>query len=473
MDSTATKIIAVIVVIALIGAGVGIVIMLNQKSNSDDVQKAETKLAVYGNVNGDLEINEDDVNMIQDLVNEKAYLVDHPLADANCDGILSQDDVDFTRTIIDKSTTFVYIQCLSMNGNTISQKVDYPLKNIVGVGTNMMPVMISSGIKSSLAGYYGSSSYTNMQLGLSGVNKIANISRNITAANWTKFTDLDTSLAASGGVGAFLVDHSLGSVPDTSLDQDDDLKERGIPQIRLAVADPIGDINAVMLLGFLVGGDAATTSKTYAEKSWGVIEDIQEKVNGLKDDEKKTYIGVTMWNYVAEERSTFGTLGSYVGGIPYYSVNENFKAKYSGTSSDAMDSTEALSNYAIKSKLSGPRAIDFIFSSRTIDFKTGDAAAINAKIVEDWEHVSGGHKAYEYFENLDCYSNLYYINNLLPGAVKLAYVAAAMYPDLYSKDDANAVADDFNTFCALLNGCSRANTIYYFSLSDYTAAKAA
>lgn len=230
------------------------------------------------------------------------------------------------------------------------------------------------------------------------------------------------------------------------------------------------------MLGFLIGGDTETTARNYAEKSFDVLTKIKSKLSSLKDEDKKTYIGITMSNYVCQNDSTFGMIGSYVSGIRYCDVNDEFKEKYKGTGSSVMDSFEALSNYAVKSKLGENRGIEYIFSNRGVDFKVG-AEGKNAEIISEWEKsLTGGAKgkAIDYFKNLDnCYKNLWYINNVLPGACKLAYAAAAMYPDLYSMEDANNVLLEFASFCKTMEGVTLENTNACWGYDAYTAAKAA
>ena len=139
-----------------------------------------------------------------------------------------------------------------------------------------------------------------------------------------------------------------------------------------------------------------------------------------------------------------------------------------------MASLDALSNYAIKAKLGDNRGIDVIFSNRSVDFNCG-VEQRGATVISEWEKsCSGGAKgtAWDYFKDLDCKENLWYINNLLPGACKLAYAAACLYPDLYSMEDANNVVKEFAEFCPTLSGCTPENSTFCFGYSDYIAAKA-
>ena len=472
-----TKVIAIIAVAVVVVAGVGVGAYALMNSNKDNTERVDTALPVYGNANNDTEINSKDVDLIQEIIDEKKEFKDYPMADANNDGKVDSADVDKVNAIIDKTAGKVYVQCLDKSGKVVAKEVAYPVKNIVIIGTNMVPVAANAGAVSAMAGWFEGTDYANCNKPMEKVTSFGNPGRNpIDNDQWKKFTDKDAELKSTTGTGiqAFFVDHSLGKAVTDEIRAD--LAEAGIPEIRLSVADPYLDISSAMMLGFLIGGETEKTARKYAEESFDVLTKIKSKLSGLSDEDKKTYIGITMSNYVCQNDSTFGMIGTYVGGIRYCDVNSDFKETYKGTGSTVMSSTEALSNYAVKSKLGEKRGIEFIFSNRSVDFKVG-ADGKNAEIVSEWEKkCSAGAKGktIDYFKNLDnCYENLWYINNLLPGACKLAYAAAAMYPDLYSMDDANKVLENFASFCPTLDGVTVENTNACWGYNDYVAAKGA
>lgn len=472
-----TKVIAIIAVAVVVvaGAGVAAVTLLNNKD--DSTERVDTALPVYGNANNDTKVDSADVDLIQEIIDGKKEFKDYPMADANNDKDVTSADIEKVNAIIGKTTDKVFIQSLTPEGNATATEIAYPLTNIVVIGTNMVPVTINAGAIPALAGWYqGSTPYPNAETAMKDVYSLGKAGRSaLSDTLWKNFTDRDAKLKADTGTGiqAFFVDHSLGSAITTKIRSD--LAASGIPEVRLAVADPYQDISSTMMLGFLVGGKCEETARNYAEKSFDVLTDIKSKVSGLADADKKTYIGITMLNYVCENESTFGQIGSYVGGVPYYTVNDDFKATYDGNGSTVMNSTEALSNYAIAAKLGEKRGIDVIFSNRTVDFKVGEEGK-NAQIVAQFEGAcSQGAKgvAWDYFKDLDCYKGVWYINNLLPGACKLAYAAACMYPDQYSMDDANNVAKDFATFCPSMDGVTIENSNLCWGYDAYVAAKAA
>lgn len=469
MSSTTTKIVAIVAVLALAGAAGAAFVLLNDKGD-DGNAKIQTALAVYGNANNDDDINQDDIDLIQKIIDEDLdWSKDYPLADANCDGKVNQTDIDFVMSIKDRTCKNVNISCLDIDGKTIHVSVDYPLKNIVPVGTNMLPVVINSGAYKTAVGAYFNLTYGVAEKALKDNAKIIDLgntsSRSIDEAAWINFTNYDTS----NPVGAMFVDHSLASAITDKYRSD--LNAAGIPEIRLAVADAFEDISATMLVGFLVGGEAESTARNYAQASWNVYEDIKDKLKNMPEDKKETFIGINMSYYVCQNGSTFGKAASYVSGIPYSDVNSEFKKAYEGDGSSAMKSPDALSKYAISTQLNGNRGIENIFSMRSIDYQGSD---LKKTIVSEWEKKAGKttYTTDQFFKDLDCYeNNFFYINNLLPGACKLAYFAACMYPEYYSMEDANNVVTQFATFCDTLDGVTVENSLLCFDYSDYKEAK--
>lgn len=470
------KIIAIVAVVVIVAGGAGAFMVLNNGNGAKNVERVDTALAVYGNANNDTVINNNDVTLIQEIIDGKKVLKDYPFADANNDSKVDSTDIDTVKNIIDKKATKVFISCLDPAGEATVKEVSYPVKNIAIIGTNMIPVAINSGSIPAIVGWYQSSTvYETVEKPLAdAVESFGKAGRAaLSDALWKKFTDKDAALISETGTGiqAFFVDHSLGKAISEKIRGD--LATAGIPEIRLAVADPYEDISATMLLGFLVGGTTEETARNYANKSFDVLTTIKSKLSGLSDADKKTYIGITMSNYVCQNESTFGQIGTYVSGVPYYTVNDEFKTTYEGNGSTVMNSTEALSNYAIAAKLDGKRGIENIFSNRTIDFNVGTEQK-NATIVSEWEKTcsgGAGGSTWDYFKDLDCKEHLWYINNLLPGACKLAYAAACLYPSIYTMEDANKVVADFAKFCPTMTGCTVENSTFCFGYADYVAAK--
>lgn len=428
MNRTTTMIVAAIVVIVIVVAAAAVVITNNGGSDNGSGAGIDSQLQIRGNANGDHTIDGSDLEILEDVISGTSSLEDYPLADVNNDGVVDESDRALLQDLVDrKDGTTVYVMCLDRSGNSTTVECTYPLRNVVTYATNMqMPVLYANGGQY-IAGYFTSSyevaegSISDSAVELGGSN------RSIPDSAWMNFTQLDAGL--SDGVGAFLTDYSaVAQITDA---RQSDLDAAGIPLIIYPSADATDEITTVLTLGFLFGGDCERLGVEYAQASWDVVDRIQEVISGLSDDEKVSYICCTMWYYICENDSTYNSSASTAGGVPYYTVNPQFAAAYAGDGSTAMSSVEALSNY---------QDVGVVINNRSLDFGL-DTQSMTDTVLECWEHDCNGHPAYEYFRGLE--DRTVFINNILPGAVKLAYMAHAMYGDDLSREWADGVLQEF------------------------------
>ena len=278
--------------------------------------------------------------------------------------------------------------------------------------------------------------------------------RTITDAAWANFTALDASLASKGGVGALLVDHS--GIAQITEQRKADLDAAGIPMIDYSSADATDELTTVLTLGFLFGGDCEKVGLNYAKTGWDVKEKIESTLKKV-DIAKKTYICGTMYIYICGASSSFNTSATTAGGLAYASVNADFAAKYTKNSTK-MASTEALSNYT---------DAQIFINNRSMDWGL-DEDEIKELIIDTWDHDNSGVSSREYFKDFE--DKLVYVNNLLPGGVKLAYMAHAMYGDQFSREWADGVLKDYmNMGTDPFTGVDFDEVLAYITFDDYKA----
>lgn len=425
MNKTTTMIVAVVLVVIVIVAAVAVV--LRSGSNEDGNSIIASQLQIMGNVNDDYTIDERDMEILDSILAGDASFEDYPLADANNDNVIDENDKTLLQNIIDRVEGItVYVICLDINGNNTVVECDYPLRNVVTYATNMqLPVLYANGGQY-VAGYFYSS-YDVAEASLSSAVDLEGSSRSISDAAWANFTQLASSIDT--GIGALLTDYSaIAAITDQRIA---DLDAAGIPLIIYASADAESELTTVLTLGFLFGGDCEDLGVEYAQAGWEVLNEIEERVGDLSDDERTSYICLTMYFYICQNDSTYNTTAESAGGIPYYKVNSEFASIYAGSSSTSMSSVEALSNYM---------DVGAIISNRSMDWGM-TAEEVAETYIECWEHVSNGHPTYEYFVGQE--DKVVYVNNILPGAVKLAYMAHALYGDLFSLEWANEVLQTY------------------------------
>ena len=452
-----TAIIAIAVAVVVVGAGVGAAIyMSNNNKDSTDYSNVNSKLMVRGNANGDFTVDSDDLDIVNKVIAGDLKKEDYPLADANNDGDVNDADKEQIQNMIDhKEGITVYVISLNAEGNETTVSVKYPLRNVVVYATNMeMPCVYCNGGQY-IAGYF-TKSYTTAEgsFNADAVN-LEGSQRTITDAAWTNFTNLDASLVAKGSyIGALLVDYS--GIAQITASRMSDLNEAGIPMISYTSADATDELTTVLTLGYLFGGDCEKMGLDYAKIGWDVKDKIKEKTDGLA--QKKSYICGTMFIYICGKSSSFNTSATTAGGVAYATLNAEFDAKYTKNSTK-MASTEALANYT---------DANIFINNRSMDWGL-NADEKKDLIIETWDHSNSGTSSRVYFNNWE--DKLVYVNNLLPGGVKLAYMAHAMYSDIFDREWADSILQQYIDLGTLpLQGQTLDSVLAFIQFSDYKAA---
>ncbi len=116
MDNKQIAIIA-IVVVAIVAIAAAVVMTGNSKDDSGSDGYAyeftfnqEVRLAVFGNVNGDDDIDQKDMELLKDIVNGKVLFdkTKNAYADVNADGVIDSKDIDALQKILDHEETTLY-----------------------------------------------------------------------------------------------------------------------------------------------------------------------------------------------------------------------------------------------------------------------------------------------------------------------------------------------------------------------------
>lgn len=450
-----TKTVAAVVVAAIvIVAAVAVVVLSNDDEVGVSGEAVAKQLQIRGNVNDDYTIDDKDMELMEKILAKE--LDPTPLADVNNDGEVNETDKQLLQDLIDrKPGTQVYVLCLDRLGNDITVQVTYPLRNVVTTHTNIqLPVLSVNGGKY-MAGYFNSgykvaeSSISENAVDLGGT------SREISDAAWANFTALDASV--EGGIGALLAaTDGIAQITDA---READLNAAGIPMITYESADAMTELNAALTIGFLFGGDCEAMGLKYAQAGWDVVDKVNDVIGGYSDSEKTSYICCNMYIYICQNDSTFNSSPATVGGVPYYTINSEFATKYVGSSSKPMDSTEALSNF---------KDIGCIINIRSMDWGI-DAEAMKETIINNWDHQNKAGPSVEFFKGFE--DRLMYIDNLLPGGAKLAYMAHAFYSDKFSEEWADSVLQSYiDMGCETLKGQTLDTIPAYIDYEDYLAA---
>ncbi len=455
MDNKKILAVAVIVIIVIAAAAV-VLLKGNDEKKTEYYTGDHPTLAIYGNADGDNVLDSADVSIIKDVISKNGTAKDYPLCDANQDGKIDDSDVEIVQNMIDGKSTKANVMCLDQAKNSTVVEVSYPLTNVVTFGTNLNANIMYFGGQGSVAAYNAAGSYPNFNAPLINSPGIVDLGGSDMNFNFSKFTELDGKLHDSGsGVGALLADASKAkNIDDSTYDA---IKASGIPVLVFSVVNMEEEISTAVTLGFLFGKETQESALDYAEACQPYMEKIQGIISGLSNDDKKTVVGIIMGYMLMTVTSENYYNIQEAGGYPLFEKDSSFRTIVTADSSVKLTTTEnVLVNYDDK--------IDCMISVRSIDAKSDD---LNATMITTWE------KYMTYFEDLDCYESFFYINNLLPATVKIAYMFENMYPDKVNSGFGDSVFEAIAKVCPYLDGCTVENTVTDITYADYQAAKKA
>lgn len=401
------QIITIVAVIVVIVAAVAAYFVLSGDEGGNESEPydiSDIDLAIYGNANGDNTIDQKDIDLINEIIDNGYSVSSYPLADANNDGTVDSADADKVRDIISGKQTDVTI--IDQYNETVT--VSYPLKDIVVIGSDMIQMMIPFNGTDYIAGYVCSDSYPVVQKKLTDNTDAVRLceGRQLTADGWQALTQLDSALQSEGkAIGAIII------MNDEALtDYVDDVEASGIPTIHIRCTDPYLSLSGSILLGYLLGEETEKISQEYVADCREILDMIDEKVGNLSDSEKSRFIAMNMIYYVAENDSQYTYLGEAAGGLNVSGIE--------GDSSSKLQDTEAITQYNGK--------IDVI-----LNFTTKDCVNIDPSTL--WEN-----RNIDKIQNSDTFENMVFINTSMPTTLRVLYAATALYPDMFTIEQADA-----------------------------------
>ncbi len=377
-------------------------------SKADLAALKATGLPVFGNADGDLMITQKDADLIRSMISQRTPLSSYPLADANRDGKVTEEDAKIIEDMAKGLNTRVWFmdQYEQVSGTPRLVEVEYPLSNVVAINPDMVQLLLTFDGDRKLAGYAANNgSYPVMfsKVDSNGFTKcLGTTPRSIGQTEWVALKDLSGELYTKGqSVGAVL------AYNETALgDYQDDLEAAGIPVVYIRCTDPLLSVDAVALLGFLYGPEYAKTANEYREDCRQALVNVSDAVSKVPENEKTRFIAMCMWRYVSHHDSQYTKIGLQAGGVDV--------ANLPGDGSTQLQDPEALAAYNGK--------VDVLLNCRTLDFKNADPVAT-------WENSS-----LDMLKKSSAFEDMFFLNMSLPTPCRILYATSMFYPDVISKD---------------------------------------
>ncbi len=399
--------IAVAVVAILVVASVGVYAVKNNKDKSNDPVSdlADAELKVYGNINGDRYINQDDVDLIQKLVDEKKTAAEYPLADAWRDGVLDQKDVDNAKKIATgQSTTVWHVNYHDADGDgTMDEEIvstQFPVKSvIITASSNTAMLLYCLGIVDQVKG----ASYSSLDTGLFSdsylnTDKVVRLGKSSTTITFEDGKAGSSDVIAEQNVTAVISDWNR-----TYLTNESAFRDAGIDVIRVAAASIDRDVMAhsALLIGLLF--QTVSQAVQYLDMSFGVMDYVE---NAIKDAAPVKAVASSMTGYLSSGESDYTDTLVKAGAV-FGASNVDFGGSASVKVADHPEFNTSDCEYVIhiRTALGYDQDLDTIKEN----FKTYTAA------YSTWQHADDGQ---------------FMISGTVPVALRIAYAAAAMHPDL-------------------------------------------
>lgn len=415
------KIIAALVVVVVVVAAIGAYLVIGGSSD-DGLEEREVtqRLQVFGNADNDDVLDSNDVKFIEHIIkvngdddpsNDIDWKNSYPYADANNDGKVDQADVEWTKKMVNRESMKIYF----VDGNGKTQSINYPVGNIVAAGiadvyTSLLCMGATSKVVAVNSGYSSDTTLYADFAKLPVVGSSAPVVDIDAVAEVRKTTTIDA-----------IVTDTMGNM----ISNEDQFQKAGIPVLRMAISDAGKYAQAMLTTGYLLGLEEST--QKFVAFSDGIMDAIQSKVGNLKDSERTTCLAGFMTTWISGKGHVDNTITELAGAknIADWTISENSSHKVG-------DGATWIYNY-------NP---DVITNRSSVGYGAQDAQAL-------WD------KYCLYFEKMDAYKNgkVYFINGSMPVCVRLAYMAALYYPDLFDSDFGSKANQQFiDEYVSALSG---------------------
>ncbi|MDY5678897.1 MAG: hypothetical protein SPF21_02985 [Candidatus Methanomethylophilaceae archaeon] len=416
-----TKTIAVIAVIIIVIAAAAVVIVNGSSTSKEDV-KIESSLRVFGNADGNYTIDNDDVAIIEDILklsetDRAQKLVEYPLADANYDGKITEDDLTLVKKIVnDEPCTVYHYNTSNVQDYVVDTK--WPIKSALATGAaNNLWLLTMAGADDMVYGItYSASSSPDPTLfpRFSQMESIGSSSTKMPVDNASKWI-------SQYKVTAIISDKTESTIDKATVEPQYEKMGVDIVRIGAAVVDVDDYCSQLFLIGFLF----QTEDKCLDIAKWwkSLQNEIDSKLEGVQKVKVVSCNGSLtnsgMW--VSAGVSDYKDLVVVAGGE--YALDDKVLTKY--TSGAYFKKTDSwLYNYDF----------DYIINIKTNDWYSGtvDDAAKYAECIDE-------------FSETQAYQNKggYVITGDAPIPVRIAYATCVMYGDIFSEDWADQKNKEF------------------------------
>ncbi len=407
MANMKVMIIAVVAVVLVAGAG-AVILMGNGGSHHKDKEDLGDALGlVYGNANGDAEINATDLQVIQDIMDGTKSSGDYPLADANRDGDVNEKDYSIVQQFIDGESVELHVR--DALGNVSS--VNYPIDGIFIVGGTNIRVLIEvldmePFIKVNATNDYISPVLDKNLYEARESGAITKVTTSATSADWS-------ALGKKVGTYTLAIIEDAGTSGYANEAGRSTFKDWGVDVMQMD-ANNFADLKvAAATLGILIG------SETQAKEFITMLDNIAGtiKTNLAEKFGTATVMCITMSNSVSGYESDYFNATEIAGG-------------------------KNIADWPDKTRKFDPAEDQWLFEEKYNPNNLFHFKSMTYGDTPTKTEISG---YVQYFDKTAAYKSEHYylINGTVPLPVRIAYMASIMYPDSFEANWCMSVFQEF------------------------------
>ncbi len=412
---------AVFVVIILVIASVSIYVTMDDGKNGTVKSFDNAELKVFGNVNGDRFLDDEDVKILKECVKKGYTVQDYPWADANQDGVIDDSDVEVVSNVAaGKPATIYHVSYHDVDGNgtmdTEISSTKYPVKSAIMTGsTNTSILLYCLGIIDQIKGASYSSSSLDKDLFKEtylNTEKCVYLGKSSSSISFEDGKVGSSDVIKKENVTALITDWNR-----TYITNESDFEQAGVDVVRIAAAsvDEESLTHSAMLMGLLF--QCSERANEYVDMSLKVLDYVHDAV---KDLPKSNAVASSMNGYISVGTSDFSQVLEVAGGTCPLPVEA-----FGGTTSPKIaDHPEIFSDYSF----------DYVIHIRSNLNYVQTQDGINeiwdkyTKAFSDWEHAKTGQ---------------YLISGMIPVALRAAYAAEILHGDAIDDEKITEWHQDF------------------------------
>lgn len=427
------QIITIAVVAVVVVASIGIAWAVLREGDGHDRISIDAQLEVFGNANGDNIIDHDDLTIILDIIKGEKSFEDHPLADANCDGIIDQRDYDLTNSIINADPDHkVRINIINYYiSDAYVDSVLYPITSAAATASlNSLLAFKYLGITNELKGLtYSSLDSSLFSEYITLMKAFPTLGINV----YTMDVERVSTCVTDYGISAIISEDNVAYLPNAS-PASNILNGTGVDIVRIkpGVVDSGEYMSSILMLAFLFDTDG----KGYMKKCLEVIEwyedfftDLNNKLGGVKN--KVSAVASSMTTYVSLLSSNNTEIIQAAGA-------EYPLADLKSGSSTSIAFTRGSDTWLYNYKIDRLILLRGSSSAATGPFSWYGGTAMTT----GFNTVKG---YFDNWESTECYKkgNVYIVCGDMPVILRVAYVAQILYPNIFGQDFAYNYNVDF------------------------------